>query len=220
MPNIKIVLLFCCNGEKVSFHASLADAILYRIVYTKIVSLDFMKVLFIRHAEAVEQTAELPDGFRSLTSRGRKRFRLVAAALGHIGLAPDVIVASPRIRAVQTAEILAEAIRFNGEVAISPELGGDPDLAVLADILRTHASAKELVIVGHEPSLGEMISGLLGMPAHPKLTKGCVVAMKISPQNPESGAELTGLITGGGKVIGKTGAARERLFGGTEEERP
>lgn len=172
-----------------------------------------MKVHFIRHAQAVERSTGLPDELRNLTCRGRRKFRQVAASLRKIDISPDLIITSPRIRAVQTAEILAETIRFNGELQIAPELAGNPDLVTLGNILRANSMASELVIVGHEPSLGEIIGGLLKTPAHPHLGKGCTVSMKISLRKSELIAELTGAITGGGKVITKTGAAMEKLFG-------
>ena len=172
-----------------------------------------MKVHLIRHAQAVEGSTGLPDEFRYLTCRGRKRFRQVAASLKKNGISPDIIITSPRIRAVQTAEILSGTIRFNGELKISPELSNSPDLVTLGNILRANSTAGELVIVGHEPSLGEIIRLLLKCPGHPHLPKGCAVSMKISLRKPDLGAELTGLIGGGGKALCKAGPAMEKLFG-------
>ena len=85
-----------------------------------------MKLHIIRHAQAIERSADLPDEQRSLTCRGRQRFRQVAASLKKMAITPDYILASPLVRAVQTAEILSETIRFNGELQISAELAGGP----------------------------------------------------------------------------------------------
>jgi phosphohistidine phosphatase SixA len=81
-----------------------------------------MKLHIIRHAEALAPTPELPDELRYLTCRGRRRFRQVAAALKKLEIDPDLILTSPKARALQTAEILAEALAFSGEVQVSPLL--------------------------------------------------------------------------------------------------
>ena len=172
-----------------------------------------MKVHFIRHAQAIERSTELPDEHRSLSCRGRKRFRQVAASLGKMGVDPDFIITSPKVRAVQTAEILSETIRFNGEVQVSAELAEGPDIAALGNILKTRKMAGEIVIVGHEPGLGNAIGELLKLPTSCQLPKGCVVSLQISIKQYGLAAELAGLITGGGKAIRKTGAAMERLLG-------
>jgi len=173
-----------------------------------------VKVHFIRHAQAIERSTELPDEMRSLTCRGRKRFRRVAACLKKLAIDPDFIITSPKVRAVQTAEILSETLRFSGEVQISPALAAGPDLAALGNLLRTESEARELVIIGHEPGLGELIGELLQISTPCHLTKGCVVSMNISLRQAKFTAELTGLVTGGGKAISKAGTALKQLTAG------
>ena len=70
-----------------------------------------LKIHLVRHAEAAERFGDTPDEHRSLTSRGRRRFRRVAAALGKLGTDPETIFTSPKVRAVQTAEILAAPLQ-------------------------------------------------------------------------------------------------------------
>jgi len=171
-----------------------------------------MKVHFIRHAQAVDRSTELPDEHRNLTCRGRKRFRQVAACLKKMGIDPDFIITSPKVRAVQTAEILSEALRFSGEVQISADLAIGPDISALGNLLKTRNGSREIVIVGHEPGLGETITELLKLPSHCNLSKGSVVTLKISIKQSGLTAELTGMITGGGKAICRVGAAMERLL--------
>jgi phosphohistidine phosphatase len=171
-----------------------------------------MKVHFIRHAQAIERSTELPDELRNLTCRGRKRFRKVAAAFRKNDISPDIIVTSPKIRAVQTAEIISETIRFNGELKVVPELAENPGMAVLSTILNTYYMAGDIVIVGHEPWLGELIGDLLRIKSLPYIAKGSVVSLKLFPGKSEISAELSGMITGGGKSINKSTSAAERLF--------
>ena len=130
-----------------------------------------------------------------------------------MAIAPDYILTSPLIRAVQTAEILSETIRFNGELQISAELAGGPDSAALSSLLQARSSASEIVIVGHEPDLGELVGKLLHLPAPCTLSKGCVVSLEISLKKSGLTAELISLITGSGKAIHKPAKAIERLLG-------
>lgn len=194
---------------------TIAEASRYRIVYTKTTDLPglIMKLHIIRHAQAIERSTDLPDGQRHLTCRGRKRFRQVAACLKKMAITPDYIIASPLVRAVQTAEILSETIRFNGELQISAELAGGLDSAALTTLLQKRSSANELVIVGHEPDLGELVGTLLRLPAPCTLSKGCVVSLNIALKKSGLSAELISLITGSGKAIRKPADAIKRLLG-------
>jgi phosphohistidine phosphatase len=186
-----------------------------RIVYTKITDSPglFMKLHIIRHAQAIERSTDLPDEQRHLTCRGRKRFRKVAACLKKMAISPDYIISSPLVRAVQTAEILSETVRFNGELQISADLAGGPDSAALSALLRARSAASELVIVGHEPDLGELVGTLLRLPAPCTLAKGCVVSLEIALKKSGCTAELISMITGSGKAIRKPAEAIKRLLG-------
>lgn len=168
---------------------------------------------FIRHAQAIEFSTGLPDEQRYLTCRGRKRFRQVAVCLKKMNIDPDFILSSPKVRAVQTAEILAETLRFNGEVRISPELTFGPGLVELDALLRANNGSSEVVIVGHEPALGEVVASLLQLSTPCYLSKGCVVSVKISQRQSVFSADLAGMITAGGKAIRKTSVILERLTG-------
>jgi phosphohistidine phosphatase len=171
-----------------------------------------MKVNFIRHAQAIERSTDLPDEQRNLTCRGRKRFRKVAVSLKKAGIDPDFIITSPKIRAVQTAEILSETLRFNGEVLISPELAGGPDLASLGNLLAAMSEAGELVIVGHEPGLGEVVAQLLQLSTPCHLPKGGVVSLNISFRQSRPTADLICMVTGSGKAISRVSRAMEQLL--------
>lgn len=172
-----------------------------------------MKVHIVRHAQAVERSTNLPDEQRYITCRGRKKFRKVAASLKKMDIDPDIIFTSPKIRAVQTAEILSETIQFNGKIQISPELALGPDSESIAAIIRSVKSANEIVIIGHEPFLGETIGQLLKLSSPCYLDKGAVVTLKITVKQSGITAELSRLITCGGKPITKAVPALERLQG-------
>jgi phosphohistidine phosphatase len=170
-----------------------------------------MKLHIIRHAEAIAPTPEPPDELRYLTCRGRRRFRQVAAALKKLEIDPDLILTSPKARALQTAEILAEALAFSGEVQISPLLAGNLTVGSLRQLLLNLPRRDELVIVGHEPDLGTLIAELLTLSRPCRLARGSVATLKLTGKNERMTAELLSVVTGGGKVLTGRHKMLERL---------
>jgi len=130
------------------------------------------ELLLFRHGIAAERakpsanasddaSADLKvDGERALTAVGRSRSRAVADQLLRLGLGADRLLSSPLVRARQTAEIavaagLASRLELDG--ALAP--GGDPLPLVLS------CRCPRLMLVGHEPDLGQLACRLLGAPA-------------------------------------------------------
>ena len=115
-----------------------------------------MELILWRHAEADEG---MPDLERKLTARGRKQARRMAEWL-HTQL-PDSakILVSPALRAQQTARELAKlADRTVRTVdAIAPDVDAR-DILLAADWPRGRVP---VVIVGHQPTLGQAASLLL-----------------------------------------------------------
>ena len=148
-----------------------------------------MKIHIIRHAEAIERSANLPDEHRYLTCRGRTRFRRVAATLKKCDIDPDLIVTSPLVRAAQTADILAETLRFSGELIVHPPLAAGFGLPRLKELVESVGPVKELAIVGHEPDLGTLAGDLLDH-SPCSLMKGGVVSIKYKPLLTENTATL------------------------------
>jgi len=110
-----------------------------------------MELILWRHAEAEDG---FPDMERSLTSKGEKQAARMAEFLRPRLPERTQVLASPALRAQQTAKTLTK--HFETEPGIGP--GCDPQ-AVL-DLLGWPEGNKTLLIVGHQPYLGE-IAGLL-----------------------------------------------------------
>ena len=119
-----------------------------------------MPILLVRHGEAVGSQGD--DGARFLTFRGRSESRKVALALKERGLIPTQIVSSPLVRAVQTAEIFAHALGFEGTLTTDLTLvpDGDPALA----LKRIAISAGLTIVVTHEPIVRHMAALLTQQP--------------------------------------------------------
>ena len=123
-----------------------------------------MRLLIIRHAiaEDREEWAKTgkPDDERPLTARGRKRMRQTAEGIARLVEAPEVVGTSPLVRAVQTAEVVAETFGVE-KTAEVPALSPGADFGDLVTWLRSLKTNGTVAVVGHEPHLSGFACYLL-----------------------------------------------------------
>jgi phosphohistidine phosphatase len=139
-----------------------------------------MKLIMVRHAEAIERVPEISDGNRYLTPEGRSMFRKTAGTMKEKGINPGVIITSPLLRAVQTADILAETILYTGPLVASDDLSPGFQFPALQVLLAAYQDVGEMVIVGHEPDLSAIISALLALPERFSFKKAAAVKLTIN----------------------------------------
>src|SRR5215510_75524 len=123
-----------------------------------------MQICFIRHAEAhpLGQKNDFSDEKRSLTGDGRDRMRDGAKGLRALGLEPDLILTSPLVRAVETAEIVAAALGSSKkEIVQTDNLKPGAAVEELFAEIKRNTGVESLVLVGHEPDLSGIISEIL-----------------------------------------------------------
>jgi len=135
-----------------------------------------MELLLIRHAKAIDGELYAEDGHRPLTADGRRHAQEVGAALAEEGISLDAMVTSPFVRAVETAELVACELGYEGalEVSATLEPGGRPQ--EIMDRVIMPRSVKRLALVGHEPSMGNLLSALLQKPGL-SMSKGAAVRL-------------------------------------------
>jgi phosphohistidine phosphatase len=144
-----------------------------------------MDVLLMRHGEAVGEAPGLGDAGRFLTEKGRKITRRTARWLAkRPKRCPAVIWTSPLVRAVQTAEILAEVAGVRAGVQVVAELSPGRDPKDLIALLRAEPHKGPLALVGHEPSLSLLAAALLGVSTLPGFKKSGVVALTLEGEEP------------------------------------
>lgn len=133
-----------------------------------------MKIYLLRHGIAVERgTPSIPDDARDLTAEGIKKLKESAAGIRELIGCPALILSSPLIRAHRTAEIIAKKIGYKKIVLLSDLLRPDSPPAELRSELARHKSKKSVLLVGHEPDLGEFASYLLdGKGSFTEMKKG------------------------------------------------
>src|SRR5215469_10330710 len=123
-----------------------------------------MNIFILRHGIAVERGTEgfENDSERPLTARGKRQLRKSAAAMRRMKLRFDLILSSPYERAKRTAEIVAEELKLKKRLKFADALKYDGDAGELIHQLSMLKSApKNLLLVGHEPYLSQLISLLV-----------------------------------------------------------
>lgn len=127
-----------------------------------------MNLYFLRHGVAVDRDPKsFPnDALRPLTLKGEDRVRLVAEAMQALEVSFDVILSSPFLRARQTADIVAAELGLRRGLQFRDDLApeGDPK-ALLRYLNRMAPVAEDILLVGHEPYLSELLSMLIS--GHP-----------------------------------------------------
>jgi phosphohistidine phosphatase len=157
-----------------------------------------MNLYILRHAEAEDEAESGGDDARKLTVRGKERTRDAAIGMRRLGLKFDAILTSPLTRAAETAESIAAAYANNPPPQVLPALSGGvaPSEAIAA--LAPFARYGNVLMVGHEPQLGAVVSLLLSGSSdvvHVRLGKGACVALELPNRFERGSAELRWMLT-------------------------
>ena len=159
-----------------------------------------MNIYLLRHGRAEEPSAAIPDGQRALTAEGRRKLGKIGRAMNRMDLRFDLILSSPLVRSMQTAEIVSRILTPRVEVQTCPALrSGGPIAQILKALKDLPAGASEILLVGHEPTLSQWISeltfGKAGASIH--LKKGGISKLTVGELRPRGFATLEWLLTPG-----------------------
>ena len=78
------------------------------------------------------------------------------------GLIPDVVLSSDAVRARLTAEAVAEAARYAGDILLEPHLYMASPADILSLLPTVRENAETVMIVGHNPGLEKLVELLTG----------------------------------------------------------
>lgn len=118
-----------------------------------------MDLILWRHAEAHEWVEGCDDMARTLTSRGEKQAARMASWLDRQLPEGTRILVSPARRAEQTV------ITLGRKYKVRPELAPDGSVTQLLELVQWPAAKGAVLVVGHQPTLGQTIAQLLGLTA-------------------------------------------------------
>jgi phosphohistidine phosphatase len=139
-----------------------------------------LRLYLLRHADAGDPMAwTSDDALRPLSAKGRRQAERLARHLVAIGFETDALISSPKLRARETAEIVADALEVT--VRIDERLGGGLELGALEEILRDAGRPQHPVLVGHDPDFSDLAAELTGA-AQLALKKGALVRIDVDGQ--------------------------------------
>jgi phosphohistidine phosphatase len=151
-----------------------------------------MQLYIVRHGIAIDRDDPKcpPDPERYLTEEGVEKTKQVAKGVAALGATPDLLLSSPYVRAMQTAEIFAAALEYGKQKIRRTDLllpGAEPSM-----LFRELAKDKEsssIFLFGHAPQLDDVIATALGSRHHLTSLKKAGVALlelkRVSPPSAE-----------------------------------
>jgi phosphohistidine phosphatase len=147
---------------------------------------------FLRHGKAGQPRAH-DDDARELTPKGVAALRAAAPLWRRLNVRPDVVISSPLRRALRTAELVVEGVGLDEPPVVDDRLRPGATLDDMGQALATHAGAKRVMLVGHEPDLSSAVEELTGASAI-RLRKGGLAALEFSGEPQQGTGELAWLL--------------------------
>lgn len=111
------------------------------------------RLVLVRHAQAADAPV---DRDRPLTEHGAARAGAIGSWLRQAGVVPDLVLVSPALRATQTWERAGASLGSGSPPAVDQRIYDNTVHAVLSAITDTADEVATLVVVGHNPSVGEL----------------------------------------------------------------
>lgn len=144
-----------------------------------------VELYLLRHAHAGDPEAwDGDDAARPLSEKGRRQSERLGTFMAERRFAPDALVTSPKLRALQTAELFGAPLSL--PVVEDRRLAGPLDLDALASVVDA-AGGRRVVLVGHDPDFSELAATLSGA-AYLQLKKGALCRLDVAlPLQPAGG---------------------------------
>jgi phosphohistidine phosphatase len=117
------------------------------------------ELYLLRHAHAGDPEGWTgDDAARPLSAKGERQSERLGAFLAGVGFRPDAVISSPKVRARQTADIVAGHLGV--EVRLDDRLAGGFDATTVDSILADLGGPSRPVLVGHDPDFSDLLGWL------------------------------------------------------------
>jgi len=151
-----------------------------------------IELYLLRHAHAGDAGAwDGPDDRRPLSVRGVGQAERLGRFLADIGFETDAIITSPKARAAQTAQIVAE--RLGKPVSEDEGLADGVTIGRLEAVLRAAGDPRQAVVVGHDPDFSELVASLCDAARVP-MKKGALARVDVARPLEPGGGTLRWLV--------------------------
>ena len=152
-----------------------------------------VQIYVLRHAIAEEAKAGQPDSDRRLTGEGKQKLLRILECARKAGVRPDVLLSSPYLRAMETAEMARDTLRLTDRIIQTDVLipGYTPER--VWDEIRLHRDAEQVMVAGHEPQLSSLVYFLCG--GRVEMKKGAIARVDTDSLGPRPAGVLVWLLT-------------------------
>ncbi len=165
-----------------------------------------MQLYIVRHGIAIDREDPKcpPDPDRYLTEEGIEKTRQVAKGVVALGATADLLMSSPYVRAMQTAEIFAAALEFPKEkIRRTDLLLPGSEASLFYKELAKDKQSSTIFCFGHAPQLDDLVAAGIGLKHQvTSLKKAGVALVELKRVSPPSG-QLVWLATP--KMLRKAG---------------
>lgn len=140
------------------------------------------ELMLLRHAKSDWKTPDMQDIDRPLSDKGKKNAIKLGKWLSDHNLMPDLILASPAIRAQQTLKRICNECSAS---AIVIDRLYNADISLLQQVLSEAPFAERIMIIGHNPGLEQLFNLLNGQDSRDgiQLFPTCSMAHFIMPND-------------------------------------
>lgn len=150
-----------------------------------------MQLYVVRHGIAIDrEDPKCPaEAERYLTQEGVEKTKEAAQGVAALRVGADLMISSPYVRAMQTAEIFAAALDYpKSKIRESQTLLPGAEPAALFRELAKEKQASSIFVFGHAPQLDEVVATGLGTKQHiTSLKKAGLAFLELKRLNPPSG---------------------------------
>jgi phosphohistidine phosphatase len=145
-----------------------------------------MEVYILRHGIAEDAHGGMRDEDRKLTAEGRERLAALLRTAVRGRVRPSLVLTSPYVRAVQTAEMAASELGYSGSVVETKALVPDASPQDVWTEIRTHKDEDSILLASHNPLCSRLPGYFLGAPdAQVHFGKGAMVCIEFDRFGPE-----------------------------------
>lgn len=130
---------------------------------------------FLRHGEAEPHDAR-PDADRRLTPRGDQQSRAAGRALAALDVSFQLVLSSPRVRALDTARLACEELGHE-RVVIDNSLAAEFAIDDALELAAAAGDDKRVLFVGHNPDFAQVVHDLTG--GDVDLKKGAIAGVRM-----------------------------------------
>ena len=155
-----------------------------------------MQIYLLRHGIAENDAPGRPDSERALTPEGRDKLRRVLQRARDAGVSPSLILSSPYRRALETAEVAAAVLGYEGKIGKTATLtpGASP-YDTWAEI-RARPDERAVLLASHEPLMSSLAAFLLASPAlSVDMKKAALLRVDCDRAGPEPKCVLKWMLT-------------------------